>query len=76
VEDLSVVTTITRNTATRHQHEINEGARGAGLVVNARASWSVLAPATPATRRRDFNPERAGRRAVDKHGEALRRLAD
>jgi hypothetical protein len=48
---------------------------GRALVRVQESSWRVM-PLAFGGIRRSFDPEAAGRRAVDKHGEALRRLSD
>lgn len=49
--------------------------QGGNAVVHARQSWTAFRPASPDPRV-PFDPREAGRRAVRRHGEALRRLAD
>ena len=44
--------------------------------VEMRTSWALVHDARTKGIRRSFDPDAAGRRAVRKHGEALRRLSD
>lgn len=50
-------------------------APSAVAAVRAQMSWSLMALRQSGVQR-SFDPDAAGRRAVRKHGEALRRLGD
>jgi hypothetical protein len=66
---------MTTFTQTKHLAKTTRNAPSALADISLRKSWPD-APVTPAGVRRSFDPEAAGRRAVRKHGEALRRLSD
>lgn len=58
----------------KYQHQISRAPQG--VVVHATPSWKTFRPASPEFVKASFDPRAAGRRAVRRHGEALRRLAD